>query len=99
MGAIFGVLSFLVWLYILVLFGRLVFDWIQVFSRDWRPRGALLVVAETVYSLTDPPLRAIRRVVRPVRLGQVQLDLAFIILFVLAGILQSVLASAAVSLG
>lgn len=99
MGAIFGVLSFLVWLYILVLFGRLVFDWIQVFSRDWRPRGALLVVAEAVYSLTDPPLRAIRRVVRPVRLGQVQLDLAFIILFVLAGILQSVLASAAVSLG
>jgi len=98
-GAIFGVLSFLVWLYILVLFGRLVFDWIQVFSRDWRPRGALLVVAEAVYSLTDPPLRAIRRVVRPVRLGQVQLDLAFIILFVLAGILQSVLASAAVSLG
>jgi YggT family protein len=67
-------------LYVLVLLIRLVFDWVQVFSRDWRPRGAVLVVAEAVYTLTDPPLRALRRVIPPLRLGAVQLDLAFLIL-------------------
>ena len=50
-------------LYFFVLVGRLVFDWVQVFSRDWRPKGPVLVLANGVYALTDPPLRALRRVI------------------------------------
>lgn len=91
MSFLFALLSFVVLLYIVVLLGRLVLDWVQVFSRDWRPTGVLLVVAEGVYSLTDPPLRALRRVVKPIRIGQVQLDLAFIVLFLGLGLLRSVL--------
>lgn len=91
MSFLFALLALVVLLYIVVLLGRLVLDWVQVFSRDWRPSGVLLVVAEAVYSLTDPPLRALRRVIKPIRLGQVQLDLAFIVLFLGLGLLRSVL--------
>ena len=66
--------------YVLVLLVRLVLDWVQVFARDWRPRGVTLVVAEAAYTLTDPPLRALRRVIPPLRLGGIQLDLAFLVL-------------------
>jgi YggT family protein len=64
---------------------RLVFDWVFVFAREYRPTGFLAAALEVVYSITDPPLRALRRVIPPLRLGSVALDLAFVILF--AGIL------------
>ncbi|HKJ11942.1 MAG TPA: YggT family protein [Ornithinimicrobium sp.] len=76
------ILGFALYLYFIVLIGRLIFDWIQVFSRDWRPSGVILVVAEFIYSLTDPPLRALRRVIPPLRLGGVALDLAFLVLII-----------------
>lgn len=78
-GQILGLLLFL---YFLVLIGRLVFEWVQVFSRGWRPQGFLLIVAEVIYSLTDPPLRALRKIIPPLRLGGVSLDLAFLVLII-----------------
>lgn len=83
-------LGFLLFLYFVVLLGRLVFDWVQVFSRDWRPSGPVLVVAEFIYTLTDPPLRALRRVIPPLRIGGIALDLAFLVLILGVSILQSV---------
>lgn len=82
-------LSFVLFLYFIVLIGRLIFDWVQVFSRDWRPRGPLLVIAEGVYSLTDPPLRALRKVIPPLRLGNVALDLGFLVLILAVSIGRS----------
>jgi len=75
-------LHLVVFLYLVVLLGRLVLEWVRMFSRDWRPRGVMLVVAEALYTLTDPPLKALRRILPPVRLGQVQLDLGFLILLI-----------------
>ncbi|MGB5951928.1 MAG: YggT family protein [Ornithinimicrobium sp.] len=75
-------LDFILFLYFIVLIGRLIIDWVQVFSRDWRPTGVVLVIAEVIYSLTDPPLRALRRVIPPLRLGGVALDLAFLVLII-----------------
>jgi YggT family protein len=69
-------LAFFVMLWI-----RLVLDWVQHFARDWRPRGPVLLVAEGAYSVTDPPLRAIRRLLPPVRIGGLRLDVAFMVLF------------------
>lgn len=86
-------LGFVVFLFLLAMIGRLIFDWVQAFARDWRPSGPILVVAEGVYSVTDPPLRALRRVIRPVRLGAVQLDLAFTVLFVVVLVLWRLLPS------
>ena len=81
MNAVLEVLRFVVFLYFLVLIGRVVFDWIRIFAREWRPRGAALLVAEPIYTLTEPPLRALRKVIPPLRLGGVSIDLSFMVLF------------------
>ncbi len=91
MTFVLDLLRFVVWLFLVTLIIRLVFDWIQTFSRDWRPRGVVLVLAEAVYSVTDPPLRALRRVIPPLRLGAVQLDLAFTVLFLIVLVLLQIL--------
>lgn len=91
MNAVREVLSFVVFLYFLVLIGRVVFDWIRIFAKEWRPRGAALLVAEPVYTLTEPPLRALRKVIPPLRLGGVALDLSFMVLFFVVYILLIVL--------
>lgn len=95
MALVLQLLAFVVFLFLLFLIGRLVLDWVQVFSREWRPRGPLLVVAEAVYTVTDPPLRALRRVIKPIRLGSIQLDLAFIVLFLATVLLRNLLLGAA----
>ena len=95
MKLVFGLLALVVFLYLVVLIGRLVFDWIRNFARDWRPRGIVLLVAEPVYTLTDPPLQALRRVIPPLRLGGITLDLSFIVLFIIVVVLRSILTSLA----
>ena len=86
-----GVLQTGLFFFFLLLIGRLIFEWVQVFSRDWRPRGVVLVIAEAVYSATDPPVRALRRLIPPVRLGSVSIDLSFLILMVSISLLMSIL--------
>lgn len=85
------ILASVLWLYWLVLIIRLILDLVQVFSRTWRPRGPLLLIAEGVYTVTDPPLRLLRRVLPPIRIGQVQFDLAFLLLLVGLQILINIL--------
>ncbi len=87
---IFSLVGFLLLLFLICLIVRLVFDWVQFFARDWRPSGVLLVVAEAVYTVTDPPLRALRRIIPPLTLGSVRLDLAFLVLFLGTSILMQV---------
>lgn len=72
-----GIVNTVLVLYILVLLGRVVLEYIPLFNREWRPRGAMLVVAEVVFTLTDPPLKFFRRFIPPLRLGAVAIDLAF----------------------
>ena len=88
---IFGILATVLWIYWLILIGRLIFEWVQVFARDWRPKGPILVVAEAIYTMTDPPLNFLRRFIPPLRLGQISLDLSFLVLILLVGIGVSVL--------
>jgi YggT family protein len=88
---VFAVLYWVVLVFLLLLIGRLILDWIQVFAREWRPRGPVLVVAELIYTATDPPLKLLRRLIPPLRLGSVQLDLAFFILFVLTYVVYGAL--------
>ena len=85
------ILYFILLIFFIILIGRLVLDWIQVFARDWRPRGFVLVIAEGIYSATDPPLRALRRVLPPLTIGQVQIDLAFIVLFLIVSVAMTLL--------
>ena len=85
------VLSYVLWLYLLLLIIRMIISWIQAFSRSWNPPGIVLVVAEGVYTATDPPLRLLRRYIPSLRLGTVALDLSFMVLFlVILVLLQAV---------
>lgn len=77
-----GLLRAILFTFLLFLMARLVLDYVQMFARSWRPRGIVLVIAEVVYTVTDPPLRALRRVIPPLRLGSISLDLSFMVLFV-----------------
>ena len=70
-------------LYLLVLIVRMVIDWVHFLVPAFTPRGLVLVLANAVYALTDPPIRALRRVVPPLRLGSgIALDLGFMIVFI-----------------
>lgn len=69
---------------------RFVLDWVQVFSRSWRPRGPVLVLAEASYSLTDKPLRTVRRVIPPLRLGGAAIDLGWSLLMIATLIVMSI---------
>jgi len=84
-------LWFALGIYWYVLVARLIFEWIPAFSPGWRPRGPLLVVAEVLYTLTDPPLRIVRKVVPPIRLGSVNLDLSFLVLLIAIRLTQALL--------
>ena len=92
---VFAVLYVLLFLYFLALLVRMAFDWVQVFARDWRPRGAALVGASLIYRLTDPPLRKLRAMIPPLRIGSVALDIGFLLLIVAVGIGMSVTKSLA----
>jgi len=77
-----AVLLTVLWVFFGMLWIRFIVDWVQVFARSWSPRGPLLVVLEAVYSVTDPPIKALRRVIPPLRLGSVSLDLSFLIVMI-----------------
>jgi YggT family protein len=65
-----------------LLIGRIVLELVQMFARDYRPGGFALLLFEAVYTVTDPPVHALRRVIPPLRLGGVALDLSVLILFI-----------------
>ena len=84
------VLTYVLSLYLVVLIGRMIISWIQAFARSWYPHGIILVVAETMFTLTDPPLKFLRRYIPPLRLGRVSMDLSFMVLFIVVLILLQV---------
>ena len=84
------VLTYVLTIYLVILIGRMIFGWVQVFARDWRPTGIVLVLAEAIFTVTDPPLKFLRRFIPPLRLGMVALDLSFILLFFIVLILINV---------
>jgi YggT family protein len=84
------VLVYVLTIYLVVLVGRMIFSWVQVFARDWRPSGILLVIAEGIFTVTDPPLRFLRRFIPTLRLGMMALDLSFMVLFFVILILLEV---------
>ena len=77
----------LLWFFLVLLWVRFVVDWVQVFARSWSPSGPLLVLLELVYSVTDPPIKALRRVIPPLRLGAVALDISFLLVMIITYVL------------
>jgi YggT family protein len=90
-----AILNLALLLYVFVLLARLVLDWIPFFNREWRPRGAGLVAAEVVYTITDPPIRLFRRFIPPLRVGAIAIDFGFALTMLLCFILLSITGSLA----
>jgi YggT family protein len=84
------VLTYVLSIYLVVLIGRMIIGWIQVFARSWRPTGVVLVLAEGIFTATDPPLKFLRRYIPPLRIGRVAMDLSYMVLFIVVLILLQV---------
>ena len=89
-SAIAGIIHFILLIYIFVLFARLVLDYIPLFNREWRPKGAGLVAAEMVFVVTDPPIKFFRRFIPPLRIGSLSLDFGFTLTILGVLILMSI---------
>lgn len=90
LGIVAAILNLLLGIYVVVLFARLIFEYIPMFQPGWRPRGGLVIVAEVIYTVTDPPLRMFRRIVPPIRVGSVSIDLGFTLTLIVCFILMAV---------
>ncbi len=84
------VLTYVLTLYLVVLIGCMILSWINTFVRPWYPPRIVKLLAESIFSLTDPPLKLLRRYIPPLRLGTVSLDLSFMVLFIVVLILLEV---------
>jgi YggT family protein len=84
------VLDYVLWLFLFILIVRMIFGFIQMYSRDWHPSGILLVIAESAFTVTDPPLKFLRRFIPSLRLGMVAIDLSFTVLFIVVLIMLEV---------
>jgi YggT family protein len=88
-----SVVYYLLLIYFFTMWARFVLDLVRALRRGWRPRGAGLLAAEAVYTVTDPPIRLFRRLLPPVSFGPIALDfgwpitmLCCVILMYIAGI-------------
>ncbi|WP_448623844.1 YggT family protein [Geodermatophilus sp. URMC 64] len=89
MALFWQIVSSVLLVFLVLLFARFVVDWVMVLARSWRPQGLVAAGLEVVYSTTDPPLKAIRKVIPPLNLGSVRLDLGFMVLLIAVLILRS----------
>jgi YggT family protein len=90
LGIIGGIAELVLTLYLLVLIVRLVLEYIPLFVRGWRPKGAGLIAAEVIFTITDPPIRFFRRLVPPMRMGTISLDFGFALTMIVVLILMTV---------
>ena len=86
MSPVAAVVYYVLLAFLLLLVARLVMEYVFLFARSYEPKGAVVVILEVVYSITDPPLKFLRRFIPPLRLGGVSLDLSFLVLFVIVTI-------------
>jgi YggT family protein len=80
MKLFFGIVGFVLYLYLLIVLARVIVEMTRQFARSWRPAGVAAIGIEIVYVATDPPVLALRRMVKPVRIGSISLDLSILIL-------------------
>ena len=95
MTIVYQIIVLLLWLFLLALIARVVIDLLQIFARDFRPSGLVLLLFEAVFTVTDPPLRALRRFIPPIRIGAVAFDLAILVLFIGTQVLITVVSGLA----
>ncbi len=97
MAAFWLIVYVVLTVFLVLLFARFVVDWVMVLARSWRPTGLVAAGLEVVYSTTDPPLKAVRKVIPPLNLGSIRLDLGFMVLLIAVLLLRSVTSRLAIT--
>ena len=87
-GFFFHIVDLLIEAYIAVLFARMIFDWVLVLAPRWRPTGFVATLLRIIYQLTEPPLRFLRRYIKPIPLGRVYFEVSFLVLYFVLVILR-----------
>ena len=90
MALLWQIVSSILLVFLVLLFARFVVDWVMVLARSWRPSGLVAAGLELVDTTTDPPLRAVRKVIPPLNLGSIRLDLGFMVLLIAVVILRGI---------
>jgi len=88
--ALLSVIYLVLVVFWLLLIGRVIVEFVRSFARDWRPTGLVAVILETIFTITDPPVKLLRRLIPPINLGGVRLDLSIMVLLFIVIILMSV---------
>ncbi len=91
MNLLWIILYYVVQAFIICLWARFIIDLVRAVRQQWRPKGAALVLLSAVYAVTDPPLKLVRRFIKPIRFGAVGLDLSWTIVLVIAIIVSYLL--------
>ncbi|GAB4082862.1 MULTISPECIES: YggT family protein [Modestobacter] len=89
MNVLLDIVASVLLVFLILLFARFVVDWVMVLARSWRPQGLVAAGLEVVYSTTDPPLKAVRKVIPPLNLGSIRLDLGFMVLLIAVVLLRN----------
>lgn len=84
MSLFFEVLGFVLFVFWLLLIARVVIEFIRSFSRDWQPKGVTVLILEIMLTLTDPPVKLLRRIIPPLTIGAVRFDLSIMVLLLAA---------------
>nr|WP_020790871.1 YggT family protein [Gordonia desulfuricans] len=90
---LFEIIYYVLFVYWLLLLARLVVELVRTFARDWRPTGIVVVIIEIVFTLSDPPIKLLRRILPPIPLGPVRLDLSLMIVMIVVIIAMQVVNS------
>jgi YggT family protein len=77
---LFEILGLVLFVFWLLLIARVVIEFIRSFSRDWRPKGATVVILEIIMTLTDPPVKLLRRLIPQLTVGSIRFDLSIMVL-------------------
>ncbi|GEM32012.1 hypothetical protein NN3_30190 [Nocardia neocaledoniensis NBRC 108232] len=88
--ALFAVLYLVLFIFWLLLISRVIVEFIRSFARDWRPTGVVVIILEVIFTITDPPVKLLRRLIPPVNLGGIRLDLSIMVLLFVVFILMSI---------
>ncbi|WP_345345618.1 YggT family protein [Rhodococcus olei] len=87
---LFAVIYFVLFVFWLLIIGRIIVEFIRTFARDWHPTGFVVVILEAIFTVTDPPIKLLRRLIPSISLGGVRLDLSIMVLLFIVFILMQV---------
>ncbi len=90
MSVVASAVYYVLLVFLLLLVFRIIMEYVFLLARSYRPSGVVAAALELTYTVTDPPLKALRRLIPPLKLGSVQLDLGFLVLFLVVQILMRV---------